>query len=564
MKLLRIVFLAATAAMLFPAGFMLMAEHRSGEAIDRIYRDWSRYNQTGQYDSVVISARPVFEEAVSNGDGRLALLASVMIAQAYLFTEMADSTVQWIETAESLGVEDGDLSIKSVFYNTKAISVVKFKLDYSEALRYFLKGYEAATAQGNQDYRVTLLTNIANVFYLRSDTDGMQYARKAMSIVDSCDVSEFSVCLSNLAMSQMCYINADYRASMTYLDTADSLVRNGGYGSLTAFVELLYGDIYSVYGYYDKAESHYRVALEHSYNTEPGTVSRIYLNYGKCYELRDKTDSAVNLYRQGLEVSSRHGNVEFRRELLQRLTDLYCDGDSPEMFKYYYRQYRECLENIADREREFNSLLLSNQRMMHELEMNANELALLEARRRTLVWVFVSLAALMLVASFFLLWRRQKRMYRVLVDQHVHYVQHMEMLQRETTLSDSPSGEKDMAEKELFHKVDLLMTKDKIFRQKDLTLDRLAELTDSNRTYVSKAINHYSGQSFSSYLNMYRVAEATRLISRHGEEMPLKQVADEVGYASISVFYNAFCKETGLPPGRYRKELQNRKTVPDS
>lgn len=90
MKLLRIVFLAATAAMLFPAGFMLMAEHRSGEAIDRIYRDWSRYNQTGQYDSVVISARPVFEEAVSNGDGRLALLASVMIAQAYLFTEMAE------------------------------------------------------------------------------------------------------------------------------------------------------------------------------------------------------------------------------------------------------------------------------------------------------------------------------------------------------------------------------------------------------------------------------------------------------------------------------------------
>lgn len=543
---------------------MLKGERRNEVVLEKLYSDWSRYNQTGQYDSVVISARPVFEEALRLGDRRTAQMSSVMIAQAYLFTEMADSTILWIEIAENLGVEDGNQSIKSVFYNTKAISAVKFKLDYSEALRYFLKGYEAATVQGNQDYRVTLLTNMANVFYLRSDKGGMQYAMEAMHIVDSCVVSEFSVCLSNLAMSQMCYINADYQASLSYLDTADSLVRSNRYGSLIAFVELLYGDICSVYGQYDKAENHYNVALEHSYNTEPGTVSRIYLNYGKCYELRGKINSAITLYRQGLEVSNRHGNVEFRRDLLQRLTDLYCGGDSPEMFRYYYRQYRESLETIADREREFNSLLLSNQQMRHELEMNANELALLDARRRTLVWVFVSLVALMLVASFFFLWRRQKRMYRILVDQHVHHMQQIDMLQTGASVSDGLSEEKDLAERQLFHKVDVLMAKEKIFRQKDLTLDRLAELTGSNRTYVSKAINHYAGQSFSSYLNMYRVAEATRLISRQGEEIPLKQVADEVGYASISVFYNAFCKETGLPPGRYRKELQNRKTVPDS
>ena len=155
-------------------------------------------------------------------------------------------------------------------------------------------------------------------------------------------------------------------------------------------------------------------------------------------------------------------------------------------------------------------------------------------------------------------------MYRILVDQHVHYARQIEMMQTVSQAGGPTKDDKDAVERQLFLKLDTLMSRDKVFRQKDLTLDRLAEMTDSNRTYVSKAINHYAGQSFSSWVNMYRIAEATRLISGPDKEIPLKQVADEAGYASMSVFYNAFCKETGLPPGRYRKELQNRKIVPDS
>ena len=128
---------------------------------------WKQYNQAGQYDSVIVSARSLLDRAIYSGDQEAALMSSVMIAQAYLFTERTDSARYWIEKTESMGVESGSLSVQSVFYNTKAIYAVKFQLDYSEALKYFLRGYEAATVLGNQDYRVTLLTNIANVFYLR-------------------------------------------------------------------------------------------------------------------------------------------------------------------------------------------------------------------------------------------------------------------------------------------------------------------------------------------------------------------------------------------------------------
>ena len=537
-----------------------MDASRDSEYLSR----WAKYNQTGQYDSVIVAARPVLDSALLSGDSSTALMLSVMTAQAYMFTESEDSARYWIQMAEQLGVDNGSLPSKIVFYNTKALYAIKFKLDYSEALWCFLQGYEAATAVDNQYDRVGLLTNIVNVYYLRSDDSGMPYAMEALNIVDSCHISGFSEGLTYLAMAQMHYMKKDYKAAGLWIERADSIVHEGNFSSLTATVELLFGDLCMAYGSYGEAEEHYSVALRHPYNTEPGTMSRIYLNYGKCCELRGKTEKAADLYKLGLEISNNHGNVEFRLELLRRLTDIYCDSGSTEMLRYYYRQLRESLDTIVEREREFNSLLLSNQRMRHELELSTNELELMKMRRRNMIWVFVSLIAFLLVASFYLLWRRQKRMCRILVDQHVHYVQQIEMLQAGVKqVNTPPYDDKDAAERELFLKLDAFMSKDKLFRQKDVSLDLLAQMTDSNRTYVSKAVNHYAGQSFSSWLNMYRIAEAIRFMSRE-DEMPLKQIADEVGYASMSVFYNAFCKETGLPPGRYRKELQNRKILPDS
>lgn len=537
-----------------------MDASRDSEYLSR----WAKYNQTGQYDSVIVAARPALDSALLSGDSSTALMLSVMTAQAYMFTENEDSARYWIHMAEQLGVENGSLPSRIVFYNTKALYAIKFKLDYSEALWCFLQGYEAATAVDNQYDRLGLLTNIVNVYYLRSDDGGMPYAMEALKIVDSCHITGFSQGLTYLAMAQMHYTKKDYNAAGLWIERADSIVHNGNYRSLTATVELLLGDLCLVYGSYGEAEEHYSVALRHPYNTEPGTMSRIYLNYGKCCELMEKTEKAVSLYKRGLEISNNHGNVEFRLELLRRLTDIYCDSGSAGMFRYYYRQLRESLDTIVEREREFNSLLLSNQRMRHELELSTNELELMKMRRRNMIWVFVSLIAFLLVASFYLLWRRQKRMCRILVDQHVHYVQQIEMLQAGVKQVNAlPRDDNDAAEKELFLKLDAFMSRDKLFRQKDVSLDLLAQMTDSNRTYVSKAVNHYAGQSFSSWLNMYRIAEAIRLMSRQ-DEMPLKQIADEVGYTSMSVFYNAFCKETGLPPGRYRKELQNRKILPDS
>lgn len=520
--------------------------------------EWKYYNRSGNYDSIIVSAMPVFDSAYRAGDEHDAFYAAAMIAQGYLFSSKLDSVKKWIAFLDSLEGENADMSSKSIYYNVKAIYALKREVNYPEALKYFLKGYEVATAQGHSDYRVALLSNITNIFYLRYDSSGCRYAQDAMRIVETCDVSDFSRSLAYIAMAQMQYLRGDCSEVRLLCGKSDSLIRNAGYRSLIASVEVLLGDVCTREADWKEAERHYKRAVEYIADTEPGIVPLIYLNYGQCCEMQGNLSRAADLYRQGLDIFQEYGNEEFRRELLLRLADVYCSMDDYVMFKEYYMKYRAGAVSMEEREREFNALLLSNQEMQYEFEKKSSELALFKSQRAMWMWCGVSLIALVLLFSFFYLWRKQKDMYRVLMNQYSHYMQQTEHMELVET-GEQDDSQADGVDKMLFEKVKSLMSKDKIFRQKDITLDSIAGMTGSNRTYVSKTINHYAGQSFPAFLNTYRIADAVRLISDLSQNIPLKQVADEVGFTSMSVFYSAFCKETGMPPGRYRKELQNRK-----
>ncbi len=94
-----------------------------------------------------------------------------------------------------------------------------------------------------------------------------------------------------------------------------------------------------------------------------------------------------------------------------------------------------------------------------------------------------------------------------------------------------------------------------IYRRNDLTIERLAELLNTNRTYLSQAINRGAGKAFSGYLNGYRIDEAVRRLSDVEDDIPLKALALSLGYNHLQTFYSAFQSQIGMPPSKYRKKL---------
>lgn len=97
---LRRVILSATVLLAF-LSLSVSARSNADMSDDLDYMSrWSKYSQTGQYDSVIIAARPVLDSALRSGDSGMALALSVMTAQAYMFTESEDSAQYWIQMAE--------------------------------------------------------------------------------------------------------------------------------------------------------------------------------------------------------------------------------------------------------------------------------------------------------------------------------------------------------------------------------------------------------------------------------------------------------------------------------
>lgn len=99
------------------------------------------------------------------------------------------------------------------------------------------------------------------------------------------------------------------------------------------------------------------------------------------------------------------------------------------------------------------------------------------------------------------------------------------------------------------------MREEKIYKDNFITKDKVAEILGTNRTYLSRIINEQSKLSFTHYVNRFRIEEAIRLLSDPNNETPMKAISAELGFNSISTFYNLFQSSVGMTPSQYRNKV---------
>lgn len=109
----------------------------------------------------------------------------------------------------------------------------------------------------------------------------------------------------------------------------------------------------------------------------------------------------------------------------------------------------------------------------------------------------------------------------------------------------------------LFQRLEKLMQEEEVYKENLLTKERVADLLGTNRTYLSQVINEQTQQNFIQYVNNYRINEAIRLLSDPETDIPLKAVASEVGFNSMSTFYKIFQNTVGIPPKQYRNKVMS-------
>lgn len=97
----------------------------------------------------------------------------------------------------------------------------------------------------------------------------------------------------------------------------------------------------------------------------------------------------------------------------------------------------------------------------------------------------------------------------------------------------------------------------KIYQKPDLKISDIASNLNTNRTYVSNAINAHCQCSFNTMVNKYRIAEAKEMLSsKQNVIYSLEHIATKVGFNNVNTFIRVFKELESITPGKYRDAVQ--------
>ena len=102
------------------------------------------------------------------------------------------------------------------------------------------------------------------------------------------------------------------------------------------------------------------------------------------------------------------------------------------------------------------------------------------------------------------------------------------------------------------------MTEFRPFLVKTFTLQDLANAVFTNKYYLSKTINRFSGKNFRQYVNYYRVMYSMDLF-RDNLSLRVTEMAELSGFHSVTSFNQSFKKVMGESPSIWCSRVRKKK-----
>jgi AraC-like DNA-binding protein len=551
------------------------------------------------YDEAIVFGERLQSIGYANHDYDNAVLYSnIILGQAYLMKGQRSAFNQ-LGHAQSIGERLMLDSALCSIYNGLGLYASNIEQDYYNAVQYFFKGVEAAKRCSYRKLHGILLNNLSAVYFLKGDAKGMDYALEAYELGHEMSDPYLIFCGSTTA-AYMCFLRQDYEQALQYIKEAEFvMLRNDFYDQANIYA--IYGRILDGKGNAAAAAEYFARAL--SYRATSHTSSIVFALYGYACTLEkmNRLDEAVKALLDAASHANVHNCPVHYSDVLRELSHCYeLKGDYSNALKYQ-REYQINCDSVfnADKERSLNELRVKYDTERHLAGLRLTEMKLLKKAKNE--QLLIAIIIVILTVTFFVLYlyRRKQRFFTAIVRQNSEAVRREKQLKERlaaleegaAALSDAPpsapaassdtaaaattsstlyisdvydaarqqkystsslTGEK---KEELFARLEKIMEA-KIYTDNLLTKEKVAEQLGTNSTYLSQVINDRTGQSFTQYVNHYRITEAVRLLSNPANTLPLKAISAELGFNSMTTFYKHFEQAVGLTPRQYITRLR--------
>lgn len=107
--------------------------------------------------------------------------------------------------------------------------------------------------------------------------------------------------------------------------------------------------------------------------------------------------------------------------------------------------------------------------------------------------------------------------------------------------------------------VENLMKVEKIYRNSNLTLPKLAKRIDVSTQIASEIINRHFDKNFADFINSYRLEDAQEMLKdTRNRHKKIASIAFDCGYGTLSAFNTSFKKHTNLTPSDFKRRFGKR------
>ena len=491
----------------------------------------------------------MFADSLMRENDALSVPAGIRIARKCLLTGLGDSAYS-VMTDTRKKIKNKDLKNLSRLNELEADYLLNYKRNYPAAMDIYKQNLEIYSELEDVDNEMLCADKIAHLYLLKGDTSGHVYALRAIRLAGRTN-SPYYKFGANLTLAQTFMKKKMFDSALAYSRQAIQIAERDS--SMLPVIEAAYsitGDAYSSLGLYGKADSSYAKAFETlKYAFTPYVAVELYQSYGKYLFDTKRYSESNKIYKTGYDYSKSYDITRDDHHFLLGISKTYTALGQKDSALKYYRLYHRTYDSLFGNytEKEFNSLYSD-----YESLKLANTVQKKELQISNLYYIIGGTIIIFIMAiliAVYSAYKKKDSMYGTIVEQYRKYQKKIE------ELNSKKQGHN--AKSELFDNIERLMSEDKIYRNPELSLDMLAEMLKSNRTYVSVTINKFTSMSFFNYVNSWRIKEAVDILSDPKDDTPLKSICDKVGYSSLTSFYRVFQKETGCTPSVYRKKIRS-------
>lgn len=537
---------------------------RDPEDIDLLVEICSQYTMRSEFAAIHPYVSRLRRAGAAHDDERALMYADLFSGQSYLLAEGSDSTRIYLDRALIRGRQCEDPVALCRIYNALGIYAVSIETNYFGGIEYFLEAMEYARSASLNRFYLVAQCNLANTYYMRNDPAGLKYAEEVCRLGTEWGY-DYLAFGGAVISAYMHYMLGDQDRALEYI--LRTLPDTDKFGYHTELYSL-YANILHAQGDDAGAERYYLMALDHIDEKVVTAAVMTYLSYGTYLNDRSEYARAIPVLRQGIELSERSNNAVHRYKLYQRISEAETALGRYREALDYFKSYHSQADSIfnVERERSINELRVKYDAERQENMLRKSEIDLIRQQRRFQLLLLLLLFAVGISTVVYILYRRKDKMYKQIVRQQYEFLKKEKKAAQPaipppgptSPQAEKPSPDRDdhaVRDAELFARIEYLMQTEGVYRQNDLTIERLAERLDTNRTYISRAINQQAGKTFSSYVNSYRIDEAVRRLSDVDDDTPLKALAQTLGYNHLQTFYTSFQSAIGMPPSKYREKL---------